>query len=565
VKLAYVSADNRILVADADATQRAEIRKLGLLSWDAGQRWYEGEATVPLIDSLSAMCRLPDALTQLRSELCTVQGRIEALRKQTPAKPITEYPVHATLFDHQIRGANMALVALGLDREDAARRGGFGLLMEMGCGKSLAAIAVMGVAAQRGARRILVVAPTSVCAVWTDELSKFAAFDYNAAELVGTMRQRVSALTVLQSSGAGRLQVAIINYESAWRPGIGDALLAWRPDMVIADESQRIKTHDAAQSKGLHRLGDVARYRLILSGTPVTNSAIDLWSQYRFMDQAIFGRSYWAFRSRYAVMGGYENKKIVDYRHVDELVRREYSRAYRVTKAQCLDLPEQTFVRRVVALEPAAQAMYNTLKRESYAELERGDVVASTALTRLLRLQQLAGGFLSPDGQAASEQVSTAKLAALEDILIDHVEATGRKLVIFARFRAEIAAIHSLLDKHRITHSVLTGDTPMQERGQMVAVFQSSSDMKVFVAQIDTAGLGITLTAADTCVYYSTNYNYAAYEQSLARIHRIGQRNTCTYIHLVAAHTVDEAILKALSAKKDLAKTIVDNWREYLA
>lgn len=137
-------------------------------------------------------------------------------------------------------------------------------------------------------------------------------------ELIGTMRQRVSALTVLQSSSVDRLQVAIINYESAWRPGIGD----------------------------------VARCKLILSGTPVTNSAIDLWSQYRFMDPAVFGRNYWAFRSRYVVMGGYENKKIIGYRNVDELIKREYSRAYRATKLECLDLPEQVFERRVVILEP---------------------------------------------------------------------------------------------------------------------------------------------------------------------------------------------------------------------
>lgn len=566
MKIGYLPETAKLLVMDADPTQLGEIRSLGRMTWNRAKRWYEGDATVDLIDSLGALCRLPDELLALKAQLLTVQGRIDALRLQSPAIPIAEYPVKAKLFEHQVRGANMALVAMGLDR-DAEHSGGFGLLMEMGCGKSLTALAIMGIAAQRGLRRMLVVAPTSVCAVWAEELERFAAYPYELGELTGTMKQRMTALDTLhiRASISGAVQIAVINYESAWRPGIGDKLLEWAPELIVADESQRIKTHDAAQAKGLHKLGDAARCKLILSGTPVTNSAIDLWSQYRFMDPTVFGRNYWAFRSRYAVMGGYENKKIIGYRHVDELIKREYSRAYRVTKLECLDLPEQVFERRVVILEPKAQLLYTRLRRESYAELEHGEVVASTALTRLLRLQQLAGGFLAAEGQDKPEKISMAKLKALEDILVDHVETTGRKLVIFARFLAEVAAIRDILDERRITHVSLTGATPMEARGALVQAFQTHSEIKVFVAQIDTAGLGITLTAADTCVYYSMNYNYAAYEQSLARIHRIGQRNTCTYIHLVASHTVDEAIMAALEAKKDLANTIVDNWREYFA
>ena len=140
--------------------------------------------------------------------------------------------------------------------------------------------------------------------------------------------------------------MAVINYESTWREGVFEALLDWDADMVIADESQRIKSHDAQQSRAMHQLGDKARYKLILSGTPVQNDAIDLYSQYRFLDPSVFGTNYYQFRNRYAIMGGFERRQIIGYRDMDELIRKEHSIAYRVTKEEALDLPEQTFENR---------------------------------------------------------------------------------------------------------------------------------------------------------------------------------------------------------------------------
>ena len=180
-----------------------------------------------------------------------------------------------------------------------------------------------------------------------------------------------------------------------------------------------------------------------------------------------------------------------------------------------------------------------------------------------MRLQQFTGGFIQADEGTKPELVFKGKLNALEDILEDYVIGEGKKLVIFCRFRPEIDLIQKLLEKKKIQYRSIYGDIKIDDRGPIVADFQKIPEIKVFLAQIDTAGLGITLTAADTCVYYSENFNYAAYSQSLARIHRIGQRNTCTYIHLVVEKTVDEIILKALAKKEDLAKTVVDNWKAY--
>lgn len=442
---------------------------------------------------------------------------------------------------------------------------GFGFLFEMGCGKTLTAIATMGAAYQMGAiKKVLIIAPTSVCSVWPKEFDEYADFKYNVAVLLGDKQKRLATLRSLEAFPFKALRVAVINYESTWREGLFEALQEWAPDMVIADESQRIKEPSAKQSKALHRLGDIAKYKLILSGTPIQNNAIDLFSQYRFLDPTVFGTNFYAFRSRYAIMGGFDRRQIVGYKDLDKLIQKEHSIAYRVTKEEALDLPEQTFLTQYIPLDGAAKYLYDRIKRDSFAELESGgQITAPTVLTKLLRLQQFTGGFIQADDSARPELVFKGKIDALGDILDDYVIYAGKKLVIFCRFRPEIDLISDTLKKRRIKYAAIYGDIKIEDRGPIVADFQQNPETKVFLAQIDTAGLGITLTAADTCVYYSENFNYAAYSQSLARIHRIGQRNACTYIHLVVEKSIDETILKALARKEDLAKTVVDDWRKF--
>lgn len=442
---------------------------------------------------------------------------------------------------------------------------GFGFLFEMGCGKTLTAIATMGAAYQLGAiKKVLIVAPTSVCSVWPKEFDEYADFKYNVAVLLGDKQKRLATLRSLDSFPFEALKVAVINYESTWREGIKEALLDFGADMVICDESQRIKDPKAQQSKAMHEIGDRAKYKLILSGTPVQNNAIDLYSQYRFLDPSVFGTNYFAFRNRYAIMGGFDRKQIVGYKDLDKLIQKEHSIAYRVTKEEALDLPEQTFLTQYVDMDSRAKNLYDRIKRDSFAELENGgQITAPTVLTKLLRLQQFTGGFIQADEGTKPEFVFKGKINALEDILDDYVISAGKKLVVFCRFRPEIDLISASLKKKKICFGSIYGDIKIEERGAIVKDFQENPETKVFLAQIDTAGLGITLTAADTCVYYSENFNYAAYSQSLARIHRIGQKNRCTYIHLVVEHSIDETILKALARKEDLAKTVVDDWRQY--
>lgn len=438
----------------------------------------------------------------------------------------------------------------------------------MGCGKTRTAIAIAGAAYKKGAiDRVLVVAPTSVVSVWPKEIAEVANFKVTCRALLGTKEQRIQMIDSLRAFPFKALKVAVINYESVWREGIFEKLQEFDADLIIADESQRIKTHDAAQSKAMHTLGDQARYKLILSGTPVQNNAIDIFSQYRFLDASIFGKNFYQFRNRYAIMGGFNHRQILGYKDMDELIRKEHSIAFRITKEEAIDLPEQTFITRKVQLDKKERDLYDRIKRDSYAELDSGgSVTATTVLTKLLRLQQLTGGFLAQDDSEKPTLVSRAKLDALSDIVEDYVIGSGRKLVIFARFISEVKEIMKLMDKQLPKgkkHVAIYGDIKKEERGPIIKQFQEDPDTVVFVGQIDTAGTGITLTAADTCVYYSKNFNYATYSQSLSRIHRIGQRNVCTYIDLEVEKTVDELISKSLAKKEDMAKTVVDNWRDF--
>lgn len=334
-------------------------------------------------------------------------------------------------------------------RKEVPTGKGFGFLFEMGCGKTLTAIAVTGAGYQMGKiNRVLIIAPTSVCAVWPKEFAEYAAFPYTIRTLLGSKAQRLKELSDLLRFPYRHLKVAVINYESTWRDDIFEALQDYDADLIICDESQRIKTHDAAQSKAIHQLGDKARYKLILSGTPVQNEAVDIFSQYRFLDPSIFGDNFYAFRGRYCVMGGFNKKQIVQYRDLDTLIQKEHSIAYRVTKDEALDLPEQTFENRYITLDKKERNIYDKLRRDGFAELDgSGTITVTTVLTKLLRLQQFTGGFLVEDDATCPQLVSRGKLDALEDILEDYVVEGRKKLVIFARFLPEIHEIEALCQK----------------------------------------------------------------------------------------------------------------------
>ena len=457
-------------------------------------------------------------------------------------------PIRAAPYEHQRRAA-----AFALDR--LSRGGGAALLMEMGTGKTLTSIGIVGqLWKERRIARLLIVAPLSILGVWRDEFDKLAGYEYCLSVLKGTAARKAD--TIRHMAGKS-LQVLVINYESAWR--MEKELAEWRPDMIVCDEGHKIKTHNIAASKAMHRLAGKAKYRLLLTGTVITNKPIDVFSQYKFCDPAIYGNSFYQFRNRYFDMVGFGGYTPVMKRSMEgEFTERLHSIAFRATKAECLDLPEFTDIVQRIDLEPQAMRIYRQLVRDSYAELAEGSVTVTNVLSQLLRLSQLTGGYVGNDDAGGITQVSTAKLDALSD-LVDGAVADGRKIVVIARFVPEIHAIGKMLEKKKIRYAQISGE--IRDRDEQIAAFQNDPDLPVFIGQIATAGLGITLTAASLMVFYSLDYSMSNYEQTRARIHRVGQKNECTYIHLVARGTVDEKVLKALHDKANLAKSLVDDYR----
>ena len=460
------------------------------------------------------------------------------------------WPVRLPLYEHQCRAASLALAAPA-----------FGFWMEQGTGKTAAAIAAAG-------RRFLdeeilhclVVCPKSVMPVWASEFARFADFPYTLSVLDGPVSDRESTL---QFSGGHGLRVAVVNYEATWR--MEDALRRFvQGQMIVADECHRIKTPSAKQAKAMHRLGRAATYRLALTGTPITQSPLDLYSEYKFLDPTIFGPSYYTFRNRYAVMGGYGGHEVINYQNLDELTDKAYRIAYRVTRAECLDLPPELSQTIPVTLSPRTRSLYDELRRNAVATLEgQATVTTVNVLAEILRLQQITGGHIGTD-EGETLSVGSEKHDACLDLLRDLLSDERRKVVVFCRFRAEIGCLAAALNEVRdgLT-GVLDGQT--RERGELVRRFQEDQLPRVLVVQVQTGGLGITLHRADTAVFFSTGWSLADYEQAKARIQRAGQAaERVQYIHLAASGTIDETIYRALAEKRDLAVAVTEGWRTVL-
>lgn len=463
-------------------------------------------------------------------------------------------PIKANPYEHQIKAFAFVCGLFGIFNAPYYSRGA-ALLMEMGCGKTITSIAVAGALYQFGKiNRILIVAPLSILGVWDEEFEKFADFPYTLTVLKGSSSKKKEQLDEVSDKG---LQIVVVNYESAWR--LERELLRYNADLIIADEGHKIKSAQTSVSKSMHALGDRARYRMLLTGTLITNKEIDVFSQYRFINRDIFGTSFYAFRNRYFDMLGYGNHTPVFRKYLrEDFLKKMHFVAYRVTKEECLDLPEITEEVRTVELEPKAMKLYSNLEKESYTQMAGSEVNAVNVLTRLLRLSQITGGHLTDD-EGDDNAVSTAKLDALADI-VDSAVAEGKKLVIMARFIPELNDIQELLEKKGVGYAVVRGG--VKNRDVEIRRFQEDDDCRVFVGQIAAAGLGITLTAASTMVFYSLDYSMSNFEQAKARIHRVSQKENCLYIYLIAKNTVDRKVLRSLRNKVDLAKLLVDDYRK---
>jgi SNF2 family DNA or RNA helicase len=442
------------------------------------------------------------------------------------------------------------------------------LFADMGTGKSFMLINNVAMLYDRGKiNGFLIVAPKGVYRNWFDtEIPKhlpehvvYRMAIWNPSPRKAEQKAMDDLFTVTED-----LKILVMNVE-AFSTAKGTAyakrFLLVHNAMMAIDESTTIKTHTSARSKNTEKVGRGARFRRILTGSPVTKSPMDLYQQCAFLsDGCLNVSSFYVFQARYCVtverqLNTHSFKQVVGYRRLDELKEKLDRFAFRVKKEECLDLPDKLYVKREVDLTPEQLKAYNEMKAYAMAQIEGGLVSTVNALTQIMRLHQIVCGHVKLDDGTVLELPNKRM-----DELLAVVEETDGKIIIWANYRHDIEAIKIALSKEYGMNSVgmYFGDTDMDERKRVVEQFQNpDSEMRFFVGNPSTGGYGLTLTAAHTMVYYSNSFDLEKRLQSEDRAHRIGQTKNVTYIDLIAVGTVDEKIVKALRSKIDIATQVL--------
>jgi SNF2 family DNA or RNA helicase len=340
--------------------------------------------------------------------------------------------------------------------------------------------------------------------------------------------------------------------------------------LLAIDESTAIKSPKASRTKALLKMSHLARYRRILTGFPVTQSPMDLWSQCRFMNKYLLGDcgdNFFQFQYRYAIMnkrtmGAHSFNQIVGYRNLEELSGLLKNFSSRIMKDDCLDLPSKIYVQRNVTLSTDQERIYTDLKKYALAHIEDAEFMTATnVMTQLLRMQQVLSGHTKSDNGEVIE-VADNRL----DELMGCLEESDGKAIIWSRFRYDIKRIAAALIKKYGPRSTVTyfGDTSDDDRVEAIERFQNG-DARFFIGNPMTGGYGITLTAATTVIYFANSFDLAVRMQSEDRAHRIGQKEHVTYIDLIAEGTIDEQIVKSLRNKMDIASVVMgEELKEWL-
>jgi len=442
------------------------------------------------------------------------------------------------------------------------------LFADMGTGKSFMLINNVAMLYDKGKLNgFLIVAPKGVYRNWFDtEIPKhlpshvvYRMALWSASPRKAEQKALDELFTVTED-----LKILVMNIE-AFSTVKGTAyakrFLLVHDAMMAVDESTTIKTPTSARSKNTEKVGRGARFRRILTGSPVTKSPMDLYQQCAFLsDNCLDVSSYYVFQARYAVtierqLNTHTFKQIVGYRRLDELKEKLDRFAFRVKKEECLDLPDKLYIKREVDLTPEQQKAYNEMRTLALAQISGGLVSTVNALTQLMRMHQIVCGHVKLDDGTIIDLPNRR----MEELL-SVVEETDGKLIIWANYRHDIEAIKLALSKEYGMNAVgmYYGDTDMDERKRVLEEFQNpDSGMRFFVGNPSTGGYGLTLTAASTMVYYSNSFDLEKRLQSEDRAHRIGQTKNVTYIDLIAVGTVDEKIVKALRAKIDIATQVL--------
>lgn len=463
-------------------------------------------------------------------------------------------------MQHQIRG-------LLLSRDAHA----FGLLLEMGLGKSKLLIDTASYLFSNGKiNGLVIICPKSITRSWSEQQIPTHLPDSIGRRVVLWGPQTKALDTQLK--GLFQLEplslhVLIMNTDAVITDrgyDILDKFLRSHDALLTIDESTSIKSYRAGRTKVLTKLGRLARYRRILTGTPVANRPMDVFSQFEFLEAGCLGIGSWfAFRNRYAVtvtryLNGRRFEEIIGWQRLDELQQNIAKLSFRVLKKDCLDLPEKIYQKRYIELSPEQKKYYEELKKQAMTELASGTLVAAPlVITRVLRLRQALCN-LAPAGPGEVEFISPMD-PRLNEVLALVDEAGAQKILIWSCFTASILKLVAEINKAEGagTAAAFYGEVKAAERQVLIDQFQDpESKLRVLVLQPRTGGEGITLTAATLVIYHDNDWGLKVRQQSEDRAHRIGQTKSVTYVDLIAKDTVDEVIVGALTDKKNLAEVV---------
>jgi SNF2 family DNA or RNA helicase len=445
----------------------------------------------------------------------------------------------------------------------------FAIFAEMGTGKTKIALDNACILYNKGKiDRLLVVAPKGAYMNWVDLEIPTHVPDYINTKVLAwkpsTSAKYKAQLKDIINLNDYRLKIMVMNVEAfSTKKGLDFArLFLIGRAMMIVDESTTIKNPQAKRTKSMLLLAKEVKYRRIMTGSPVTQSPMDLWSQMDFLDPEILGQSsFYAFRTRYAVMitasaagGTHKFQKIVKFRNLEQLGKLVSPHSYRILKKDCLDLPDKVFTKRDIELSEEQQKAYQEMKANAITILKDKSMTAVNVLTQLIRLHQITCGHMKTD----DDEVIELKNNRLNELMQILGETTG-KVIIWANYIHDIHTIEKAVKEEfgRNSYCTYYGATKAEDRQKCIYDFQNSkNDCRFFIGNTQTGGYGITLTAASTVIYYSNNYDLEKRIQSEDRAHRIGQKNKVLYIDLVAKGTVDEKIIQSLRNKVNIAKQI---------
>lgn len=441
------------------------------------------------------------------------------------------------------------------------------LALDMGCGKTKIAVDLI---VNSGSKKVLIICPHRVIKVWPKEFHKHSDEDYDIVEIEsGTLNSKIAKAEA--GYNAQEKTIVVVNYESAWRNPVyqeyrtktgkvkkrvvgytdfAEWIHKQHWDMIILDESHKIKQFDGKAAQFCHTLENYAPKRACLTGTPLAKGPLDAWSQYRFLDSSVFGKNYWAFREHYAIMGVWGDNQVVGYKNQEEFTEKFYSIAYRVMADDVQDLPEILHIPMYFELGARAKKLYRAAEDDMSVAIGEEHVNTAIVLTKLLRCQQITSGYLPTEN--GDVQVDTGKLELVEEILDDLSE--DKPVVICTRFTSDLDGIKKVAEKLGRTYGEISGrDTSgLDDKAEL------KDGVQICGVNIQAGGTGIDLTKAHHGICYSVGYSLADYEQFLKRMHRPGQENDVKIWHLVAENSVDEKVYQSLTNKKQVIQSVLE-------